>query len=1519
MTKNKSDKLKIKYYEFIQYSEDSQLPLRVVGLFRIIQEHLQDHSNTHRIGYDAFGYRLIRNSLTEFDCIRENETFGTWLELSFGKDHDRKSILATCFPLYLPDGSFLIQRKGISNRPLRIRPIYTFTLNENNKLARTVLKRKGITPESVVITDFVDILERNIKRIFHYLLVDRLPEAEPLHYLERIAGGIDWAVNRVFGDRNLFPLADKTNALAEVSQSRSISILPLKVHKKSLVGGSTSDEGSGSSQSAVNILGDPVRNLLPVHAGFFCPVETPESKSVGLNLTLSLGCSIDNWNSSQFDNFNQSRFPNDPPESLLGPGAALIPFLQHTDPTRAMMGAKNMKQALPPLEGESPIIRTGLENVILGTDTFPLGRNVLVGYVSWHGLNYEDGIVISSTLVSKFRTTVRHCIGPYTCPEGYEGANPLGFHRLLDLEGIPISGTQAEPGDVIAAWQPVTWRFSETSSGIPERVAHTDQMEKVLVPREVRGRICAVHVQRHPLNHRRFRLMVELEEERPLEVGDKMMGRYGNKGVVSAVLPESAMPYFLDPAKGRTDSPNDPDYHGENRPHTHLEMLLSPIGVVGRMNLGQLLETHATLAIRYNSNCKVARPDIGRPFSSIDMNGLRQDVVNTEITDHQGKTILWCRDVTGIAKPLDEPCTVGWQYMMKLNHLARDKKRARGADGPRSLIVGQPCAGKRRRGGMKLGEMEMWCLLEREAWDVLHELIHKNSDPEGQSIRALQNYLRVLGVELVIDSARNRYHFEPFNPENRPKIDRTVDLRVENGIDLVPVSGKKDALTGTLFDPAIFGPEVTKLQASFSSFDKEGGAIIPLHVPCWGPNLTCNSAPNVRYVFVLPIRYRRPRWNGITPTPFLGDINRLYDGILRENNRLAGLEDDIAKINSKRKDTIIEWEREGYFKTKNGSQRLENVLNSILMASDVLAGKPKPRNSATYSDDRRLDHLLDRWSRNKIRNISSSIFHTTEISAEDWEDAIMSLSGLAEKSSPIRTYRRLNFRLNQLYKYIQSLLKGKKGLFRGHLLGRRIAFSARAVIVPCPDVNLHEVRVPEDIFNTLHLTSKTEGSSKEAWILINRPPSLLPTNVQAVLAKPESNSHVVRINPGLCEGLGADFDGDQIQLYALHDPKAVEQASRLLRPGAMPFLVKGSLALSLNKDMLLGLAGLNREELADLGRLWRLDVPSNATPKQWIEEAYRRLPAEERERFGARCLKVCFQKATQRGTSISFFELFDMAPRKRGMEKAHDPAPESEEALKTILERLPDTGLAALCSSKAVKTSQVAQIVISRGDIPLPHEPGTRMRIHSSYAAGLDPEEFFVSAMATREAMIFKKLRTACGGYFTRRMVECGHVFDQLRCTSPDTLHWRKKIESSLLRMEPFNQMASPRPWGLLAAHSLGEEGTQSAMKVFHTGDVGASGSLNVIEAILSKAPSNVKDALSKLAKLCDTASWQFPLYAIILQSMLWANKRLNQVYESTGYNLLARLSYRLDVKYLTKELLKDFDMNRKERLMLNP
>jgi DNA-directed RNA polymerase subunit beta len=658
------------------------------------------------------------------------------------------------------------------------------------------------------------------------------------------------AIKEFFGSSQLSQFMDQTNPLAELTHKRRISALG--------PGGLTRERA-----------GFAVRDIHPSHYGRLCPIETPEGPNAGLINSLATHARVNEYGFIETpfwkvengiviksgdpiylsaDREDEVRvapgdvatedngaikadlipvryrqdFEKVPPEQVdyvaLSPvqvisvATSLIPFLEHDDANRALMGSNMQRQAVPLLRPERALVGTGLETQVArdsgmvpisrvnGTIVFvdanaivvldedgeehthflqkyqrsnqdtclnqrpivrqgdpvivgqvladgsaceggeiALGQNVLIAYMPWEGYNYEDALLVSERLVTDDLYTSVH-IEKYEIEARQTKLGPEEITREipnvaeeslgnLDEMGIIRVGAFVESGDILVGKvtpkgesdQPPEEKLLRAIFGEKARDVRDNSLR---VPGTERGRVVDVRIYTREQGDElppgaNMVVRVYVAQRRKIQVGDKMAGRHGNKGIISRILPREDMPYLPD--------------------GTPVDIVLNPLGVPSRMNVGQVFELLMGWAAS-NLDCRVKII----PFDEMHGAEKSQQTVTTFLTEaaklegkdwvynpeNPGKLVL--RDGrTGL--PFDQPVAVGYSHFLKLVHLVDDKIHAR-STGPYSLVTQQPLGGKAQQGGQRLGEMEVWALEAYGAAYTLQELLTvKSDDMQGRN------------------------------------------------------------------------------------------------------------------------------------------------------------------------------------------------------------------------------------------------------------------------------------------------------------------------------------------------------------------------------------------------------------------------------------------------------------------------------------------------------------------------------------------------------------------------------------------------------------------------------------------------------------------------------------------------------------------------------------------------------------------------------------------------------------------
>ena len=705
------------------------------------------------------------------------------------------------------------------------------------------------------------------------------------------------AMKEFFGSSQLSQFMDQTNPIAELTNKRRLSALG--------PGGLSRDRA-----------GVEVRDVNSSHYGRICPIESPEGPNIGLITSLASYAKIDDYgfimtpyrkvvdsqitdevrymtgdeeldyiisqstvgtdeNNRIIDEQVNARFRGEnilakpsqvdyidvSPQQVVSITTSCIPFLEHDDATRALMGANMQRQAMPLIKTEAPYVGTGVEFIAAkdsgvevvakndgiveyadakkivvktkeGKDTYrlanfelanssicmhqrpiahvgdkvvadktiladgnstdkgelALGKNMTVAFMTFNGYNYEDAVILNENLVKDDKYTSLHLedyemqcretkLGPEEITRDIPNVSEEA-RRNLDENGIVTIGTEVKEGDILVGKVTPKGMAELTSE---EKLLHAIFGEKtrevrdtsLRVPHGGDGIVHDIKIYSRKENDELPAgvskvIRVYIIQKRKIQVGDKMSGRHGNKGVISLILPQEDMPYLPD--------------------GTPVDIMLNPQGVPSRMNFGQILEVHMGMA------CKKLGVHVATPvFDGAHINDI-QAMMKEAGMDEDGKTVLY-DGRTG--EPFDHRINVGVMYMIKLHHMVDDKLHAR-STGPYSLVTQQPLGGKAQFGGQRFGEMEVWALYAYGAAHTLQEIITYKSDDvigrvkvyesivKGQEInqagvpesfRVLMKEFQALGLDISIidDNGKTLQLKEIEEAEDKEDISTSID------------------------------------------------------------------------------------------------------------------------------------------------------------------------------------------------------------------------------------------------------------------------------------------------------------------------------------------------------------------------------------------------------------------------------------------------------------------------------------------------------------------------------------------------------------------------------------------------------------------------------------------------------------------------------------------------------------------------------------------------------------------------
>jgi DNA-directed RNA polymerase beta' subunit len=1260
-------------------------------------------------------------------------------------------------------------------------------------------------------------------------------------------------IKEFFTTNQLSQFAQQTNSLEELEHLRTLSALG--------PGGLTRERA-----------GFEVRDVHPSHYGRLCPIQTPEGPNIGLILRLSNFARLNEFGmietpyvrvkdgkvTNEIVYLNAAEEEKEPiahagtplasdgrieeetievrlegaptrvsreevtyidvaSEQPFSVATSMIPFLEHDDANRSLMGSNMQKQATPCIIPEAPLVATGIEaraardtgrlhyakeegvvtqadgkmvrvknakgkemeypllnfvrtngftalhqrpsvsvgqkvkkgDLLADTSTsdegqLALGQNALVAFMCWSGANYEDAIIISERLVkdSKFSSihieefvcNVRDTkLGPEETTHDIPNVSETKL-RNLDEDGVVRVGSEVRPGDILVG--KITPK-GETQLTPEERLLRSIFGDKARDVKDSslrmengkRGRIIGVKVFSREAGHNLEsgiikRIHIEIAQLRPVSVGDKLAGRHGNKGVISRILPEEDMPYMAD-----------------GRP---VDVILTPLGVPSRMNLGQILELHMGLAantLDYQAICP--------PFAGATEGEIREELKKAGFSE-SGKMPLY-DGRTG--EKFEQDISVGYMYILKLHHMVADKIHMRSI-GPYSLITQQPLGGKAQGGGQRFGEMEVWALLGYGAAYTLREMLTvKSDDIQGRSA----------AFDAIVRGERISHHYAPasFNVLLHTLRGLALDVELMRGND--PVRGikktpgaeasdfdgvrirpasperilewshgevtKPETINyrtqrpekNSLFDEKIFGPEkdyecycgkYRGIRYKGITCEKCGVEITRAIVRRERMGHVDLAVPVAHVWFLRAIPSRLSLILGISAGElekvvyFAGYIvtavhksekERIVSELETEYKaKLKNLQDEKSK--DKMKELFLEAKHDiesievgavldepryhryaikygAMFEAGIGAEAIFNLCKELNL-KDMIAKNEAALEDAGAAEREKISKRLSALRAMARAGVRPEWMFLTRIPViPPGLRPMVALEGGRHATSDVNDlYRRVINRNNRLKKLLEihapdvilrnekrilqeavdalvdnsirhggaaysatmqarqrplkSLsdnLKGKHGLFRQNLLGKRVDYSGRSVIVVGPELKLNQCGLPKhmalELFRPFvigkllekELAYNIRGAGrlidegvpevwailediiKDKYVLLNRAPTLHRLGIQAfqpVLIE----GNAIQLHPLVCPAFNADFDGDQMAVHVPLSPEAQAEAREvmaahrnILKPGDGQPVVATKLL-----DILLGVYWMTKEVAGARGEGQAFQSPNAA-------------------------------------------------------------------------------------------------------------------------------------------------------------------------------------------------------------------------------------------------------------------------------------------------------------------------------------
>ena len=1108
------------------------------------------------------------------------------------------------------------------------------------------------------------------------------------------------------------------------------------------------------------------------HEGRLCPFHTPESKRIGLQLYRSAAMTRRGERREGIDSEDLG--------SLLSLAVGLVPYVGHSDGPRLLMGGKNMKQAETAILGTEPakvpgeLESSGILREIVEKEhqkrgrLYPyLGINALVAVMPFDGYTYEDGLVVSRDFARKLGMEAQKSTQRLFCTlaMGKKDQGVLLQHRReweAEMkerceETFCFGDPLPLPKGILeyAGKEDFQVEYEERKGGILKSVTFR------FLQHRFKGKSS-----KEKAGEGEEHLPVEVEItwhfsiSRPLELGDKLTGRHGNKGVVTRIV--DTPPRVI--IQGRT---------------LDVDLCISPCSILGRKNLGQVAEMVHGLGLWAKKEELLPHDVLVEPSRLMDgkeERGTWQELIgaleNAKVLSQGTAEVL----VEGRPEPVR--AFVGYQYFCRLRHHASAKLQARGTRGPINDMTGQPSSGI-PRGGQRLGEMENWAFLSHGTHDGF---------TGAHALRLLNNIREI-----------------PKGPENAEEL--LEDILYALGYVKEPLPGGKDFS----WAPLSRGKEVVISKNEVSDYIRDKRKLDSSHgiISLWSPGRRKKEESPIsreeqeemerEVVQALAECLEKALTEDLLRPRDAKDVLVCWDEASpRGEDFLAPLREVLEKA--------AQMEEE---KREEGVRKKYVPLSGLKLLR--CGGIPWAKNIFTWGEESRP---LPRAS---LIRLSGVLYSLANLPADPENGDRSKKEEKREKD-----FRKVLNGLNGYCRELESLVKGKNGYLRKHCIGRRCNHSGRAVIVPDPTLRVDEVRLPvmmllemlqghsslqrlgweeelDALFNRArrgeHLREIAEDCNfvlqeeeRSLWALLIRQPSLHRHSLQAFRVSVWEHN-VIGLPPLVTPGFNADFDGDTMAVYLPHEED--QRKSRFLSLRKSPGKTgDGVLQLASDKDLALGWCHLSDKRRAEL--LAEISETSrepfrNAPPEDGgltLQEYFHALAAQKGEDLwddlGGLQKELC--EASTGAATISPWELQELY---EALEPKRNKFPEvlsrelvkgeSEEdfvkALKTFeeetegfikewLEGHRNFSLARLVLGKARgKAKDLRQIGAFLGyqeryvgdEEGIPPKEGW---IQGSLWGGLSAEELFIYSYASRDAMASKKLAVAPAGHLTWKLAE---------------------------------------------------------------------------------------------------------------------------------------------------------------------
>jgi len=1162
-----------------------------------------------------------------------------------------------------------------------------------------------------------------------------------------------------------------------------------------------------------------------------------------------------------------------------------------------------------------------------------LGKNLLVAFMPWFGWNFEDAIVISERLQKEAVFTSIHCYEHeyvVTCEiyhadeaklkevlrkrlraalneeiqkkaekRGEEAARRwfnTRFSRLCQSREIVYRCLVKDQGEVNEPipFVEVVYRKKPKNRtkqhGIPDEIASPkfDSKQPIGISGTVDVKVYD-NPDELPFNVKKI-FRFRIRSEKPIQVGDKLSNRHGNKGVVSKILPQAKMPFlYVNDDKG-------------NRVRRHVDVLLNPLGIPSRQNLGQLYETHfGWFAERYNSDGYEA------PFISPYDEKKLEELSQADDTLKNGKVELHYQDEeSGEERKIENPITVGYMYLMKLNHNAADKINVRGYGGY-SQTTEQPLKGRRLRGGQRMGVMETWALWAHNVPSLLYEMLCVKSDDAlgkkklreqppklddftdyhnfPESIRMFIFFLRSLGLSPIFgkngkdvtDEILKRVGLTETGSctkEAKPDFDQiTLKIATPDEIEgwaFCKMIGGTSALDEerafrfTLKKEEVFSylkelaqrehPDIEKITPEFpllfdalsqkylldksleelnqldkflkEKIEKELFAVDigELHESL---DFNIRIYPSLgSFQSLLEHVELLRQWAGtyhmgcidLSETPVLNPLFYLiYKRVLNVLSKLAedALKEILPDIKN-HKNFLNEVnkspESRGEFlkgiqlepliaHLEEGSGEDKQIATANMLLTDlrnlkekynaetldllllkrlpVLPPKYRPKHKIESGRITSL-YLTKFYERILINQVKGS--SDSQGKKNKWQQIEKQVFGLFQN-------RYIYNPMGQLEKSLESFLKGKTGIFRRNLLGKRSDFSARATIVVDPTLDIDECSLPETIavplfepliwceineeypgwvidasrllealkFNTMlpeEIQRLLTDSMCKYPVLLNRNPTLHRMGIMGFNARlKQTDSHTISINPLVTTPFGADFDGDQMALFVPMLDGSSEDVRRMMAQNHIFSPANGNLLVSISQDIVLGcyLHSKTKKGREELAKILGCPVPEEPLLQRDLVSLIEDGNTDILECL-AQLKNLGFRVATEHGCTYSLWDLWGIA-MERGMLEKMESEEQIDEEIKETLAKKDNSVAWIFLSGARGNRKQMRKMVGGVWEIESIDPKREPRIIRSNLTHGLSVGEYVYAVYEGRKTQVDQQLATPRAGWLTRKLI----------------------------------------------------------------------------------------------------------------------------------------------------------------------